>query len=302
MMTRVATTTTTTTTMDPTVRRCFARNHARVCPVPPQHRHRPMSSHSNSYTGVYAPHRNHRPCVGIDDNDDDNDDNNNTSMRHAYTPVIATTSLKPIEARGGNESKEAAKEAEKVTQVWKETSEPYNAIPPKKQKTQTRNKKIVRTYTVPNEEETDAHAAVQRAHHDYKKEKNVWMDNTCMPKDSASAWKASTTTTRSKLCAWCSHKEENHKHQRKKKDNTQKNIKEITSNDGNNPSNVSWATWHGARCGTSPIPVKKVVEESRRMESRRSSHSQTSMKTTQRNQLCKVRFVIGWGKLFVALT
>jgi hypothetical protein len=212
------TTTTTTTTMDPTVRHCFARNHARVCPVPPQRMHRPMSSpHSR---------RNHRPCDDDDDGDDHDDSNNNARMCHAYTPDTAAASGEPIEARGGNECKETAKEAAKVTQVWKETnrasnaSEPYNAIPPKKQKTQTKNKKIVRTHTVPNEEEMDAHAAVQRAHHHYKKEEHVWMDNTCTPKDSASA---ETTTTKSKLGACRSHKE-NHKKQRKKKDNTKKNI------------------------------------------------------------------------------
>ena len=79
------------------------------------------------------------------------------------------------------------------------------------------------------------------------------------------------------------------------------NKKIITVNDGNNPSNAPWATWHGARCGTSPIPIKKVVEGSLRMESRRSAHKQTSVKRTQRNQLYKVRFVMGWGKLFASL-
>ena len=127
------------------------------------------------------------------------------------------------------------------------------------------------------------------------------MDKTCTPKESASAETAETTTTKSKLGAWRSHKE-NHKKQRKKKDNTQKNMNnKIASDDGNNPSNVSWGTWHGARCGTAPIPIKKVVEGSLRMESRRNSHKQTSMRRMQRNQLYKVRFVIGWGKSFASL-
>ena len=115
------------------------------------------------------------------------------------------------------------------------------------------------------------------------------MDNTAAQKDSVSA---------SRLGACSSHKED-HKIQIKKKDKTQKNIKKIKSDDGNNQSNVAW---HGARCGTSR--TKKVVEESLRMESRRSSHKQTSMRRTQRNQQQQTgpsipRFVIGLGKSFV---
>ena len=88
-----------------------------------------MSSHSNSYTGVYAPHCNHRPCVGNDHDDNDSNGNTNAQMCHAYTPVIMTAaSLKPIDVRcGGEESEEAAKEATKVTQVWKETRRVSNA-------------------------------------------------------------------------------------------------------------------------------------------------------------------------------
>merc|ERR1711871_1607473 len=102
--------------------------------LPQQHRHALLSSpHSR---------RNRRPC---DDDDDDNNDDNNARMRHAHIEIAATTSREPIEVRGGGESKEIAKEAAKVTQIWKETNcgsnalKPYNDIPPKKQKTQTSN-------------------------------------------------------------------------------------------------------------------------------------------------------------------
>ena len=62
---------------------------------------------------------------------------------------------------------------------------------------------------------------------------------------------------------------------------------------------ISSRTRHGTERGAAQHVQKKIVEESLRMESRRSSYVQTSMKRTQRNQQQTgpsiPRFVIGWG-------